>query len=77
MKGSRLLPFNLFRLASIASAAVFAAGCMIAGGVSTAPNVVFVLLDGVDHRTAATANILPRIPQRPGTEGATFTRAYA
>lgn len=50
---------------------------MTASGVSAAPNIVFVLLDDVDYQAAVTANVLPRIQQRLGAEGATFTRAYA
>ena len=43
---------------------------------ATRPNIVFVLLDDLDLRTAGDAAIMPHVRQRLGVEGATFTRAY-
>ena len=40
------------------------------------PNIIFILVDDLDSRTAANTSFLPRVHQRLVAQGATLSRAY-
>jgi arylsulfatase A-like enzyme len=65
---SKILPLCIYGLVFVMSA--------LGAEAATRPNIVFVLLDDLDLRTASDAAIMPHVHQRLTVEGATFTRAY-